>query len=127
MKLKLTDTKAIFINVAETNQEEDISLSLDVSYSDDVPNSFYIDFTVVCVHRLKYLFHVVYRAKFDTDEVITSQFKESHFPKVNAPAIAYPFLRAFVANLMLNSGFDPLMLPTINFTTFKNGNGNDNP
>ena len=57
---------------------------------------------------------------FITDEEITEDFKISHFPKINAPAIAYPYLRAFVSNLTLQSGVDPAMLPTINFIKFEN-------
>ncbi|WP_224964775.1 protein-export chaperone SecB [Acinetobacter guillouiae] len=55
-------------------------------------------------------------ARFASDVEITQQFKESHFPSVNAPAIAYPFLRAFVNNFFINSGYNPVLLPTYNFT-----------
>lgn len=37
------------------------------------------------------------------------------FAKINAPAIAYPFLRAYIANFFISSGYNALMLPTINF------------
>ena len=57
---------------------------------------------------------------FTTDEKITEDFKQSHFPRINAPAIAYPYLRAYVSNLTLQSGTNPVMLPTINFVKFKN-------
>jgi len=57
---------------------------------------------------------------FETDEEITEEFKNSHFPKINAPAIAYPYLRAYVSNLTLQSGVTPVMLPTINFVKFEN-------
>lgn len=52
---------------------------------------------------------------FETDSSITENFKLSHFPKVNAPAIAYPYLRAFISNVTLQSGLEPVILPTINF------------
>lgn len=52
---------------------------------------------------------------FSLDEEITEQFKLSDFPKINAPAIAFPYLRALVSNVTLQSGFDPVMLPSINF------------
>lgn len=55
-------------------------------------------------------------ARFTSDSEITQQFKDSHFPRVNAPAIAYPFLRAFVNNFFINSGYNPVLLPTYNFT-----------
>ncbi|KAA8733905.1 hypothetical protein F4V57_07600 [Acinetobacter qingfengensis] len=55
-------------------------------------------------------------ARFSSKNPITQEFKDSNFPKVNAPAIAYPFIRAFVNNFFINSGYDPVLLPTYNFT-----------
>ena len=52
---------------------------------------------------------------FETEEAITLEFRSSSFVKINAPAISFPYLRAFVANFTLNSGFEPIMLPTFNF------------
>ena len=52
-------------------------------------------------------------------EDIDEKFKESNFPIINAPAIAYPFLRAFVSNFFVSSGYYPILLPTYNFTKFK--------
>jgi preprotein translocase subunit SecB len=49
------------------------------------------------------------------DEPVTEAFKLSTFPKVNAPAIAFPYLRAFVSNLTLQAGLQPVILPSINF------------
>lgn len=56
-----------------------------------------------------------YKADFKNSEEITNDFRASHFVKVNAPAIAYPFLRSFVANILLQSGYDPIILPAVNF------------
>lgn len=38
------------------------------------------------------------------------------FINVNAPAIAYPYLRAFVSNLVLQAGMNPIIMPPVNFT-----------
>lgn len=57
---------------------------------------------------------------FTADKEITEEFKKSNFPRINAPAIAYPYLRAYVSNLTLQSGVNPAMLPTINFVKFEN-------
>ena len=56
-------------------------------------------------------------ANFQTDEVIDASFKNSDFVNVNAPAIAFPFLRTFVANFMLNTGYTPVIFPSYNFQT----------
>lgn len=37
------------------------------------------------------------------------------FIQVNAPAIAYPFLRAFVSTISVNSGYEQVLLPPVNF------------
>lgn len=57
-------------------------------------------------------------AVFGLDEDITEEFKVSDFPKINAPAIAFPYLRALISNITLQSGFRPVMLPSINFVEF---------
>jgi preprotein translocase subunit SecB len=52
---------------------------------------------------------------FKLDEDITEQFKLSNFPKINAPAIAFPYLRSFISNITLQAGYLPVILPSINF------------
>jgi preprotein translocase subunit SecB len=48
---------------------------------------------------------------------INEEFKKSHFPKVNAPAIAFPYLRAMVSTITLQAGLKTVMLPSINFAS----------
>ena len=55
---------------------------------------------------------------FEIDDDITEEFKVSDFSKINAPAIAFPYLRALISNITLQSGFRPVMLPSINFVEF---------
>lgn len=52
---------------------------------------------------------------FKLDKEITEEFKLSDFPKINAPAIAFPYVRAYISTLTLQSGVDPVILPSINF------------
>lgn len=60
-----------------------------------------------------------YKSKFVTDSPMDDEFKKSAFPYVNAPAISYPYLRAFISNLTLNAGYSPVMLPSVNFVALK--------
>lgn len=60
-----------------------------------------------------------FKSKFVTDVPIDDEFINSNFPYVNAPAISYPFLRTFISNLTLNSGYSPVMLPSVNFVALK--------
>lgn len=64
-------------------------------------------------------FELEFLSKFECEQDIDKKFKESNFPIINAPAIAYPFLRAFVSNFFVSSGYYPILLPTYNFTKFK--------
>lgn len=58
---------------------------------------------------------------FRCDQPVTEEFKTSDFPRVNAPAIAFPFLRAYISNFTLQSGINPLVLPSINFVELAKG------
>ena len=58
-------------------------------------------------------------------EKMTEDFKLSSFPKINAPAIAFPYLSAFVSNLTLQSGLEPVILPSINFVQLANNDSSN--
>lgn len=63
----------------------------------------------------KYSMETDYEAVFTTDIDIDDDFRESSFPKVNAPAIAFPYLRAFISNITQQAGYNPVVLPSLNF------------
>lgn len=50
---------------------------------------------------------------FESDVDIT---KEKSFIEVSAPAIIFPYIRAYVSNLTSMSGIQPILLPTFNMT-----------
>ena len=50
---------------------------------------------------------------FESDVDIT---KEKSFVEVSAPAIIFPYIRAYVSNLTSMSGIQPILLPTYNMT-----------
>lgn len=54
-------------------------------------------------------------AYFESKTAIDAAFKQSAFVVQNSPAIAYPYLRAFVSNFTINAGINPIVLPTYNF------------
>jgi preprotein translocase subunit SecB len=139
MRLTLHSTKAIGVSIKQYGLPEDRSesevwipseLNNDVSeddskynlshtpaYSSDLDiEGFAIVFTFhALIPSQSIEVDISYIAEFATDSPISDEFKESNFPKVNAPAIAFPYLRAFISNLLLSSGFTPLILPSINF------------
>ena len=56
-----------------------------------------------------------YEAVFTTDEEIDDNFRKSSFPNVNAPAIAFPYFRAFISTITQQAGYNPVVLPSLNF------------
>lgn len=53
---------------------------------------------------------------FDFDKTLTDSEKNSFF-NVNAPAILFPYVRAYVSALTALSGVPPVIMPTINLST----------
>ena len=52
---------------------------------------------------------------FSSDNEISKSFLESTFVSINAPAILFPFIRAYISTITINAGLNPIILPTINF------------
>lgn len=52
---------------------------------------------------------------FELDQDIDENFLNSKFLTINAPAIAFPYVRSYISNLTLQSGFSPIILPSVNF------------
>ncbi|WP_236450772.1 protein-export chaperone SecB [Stutzerimonas stutzeri] len=96
--------------------ESKFALNHTAAYAEDSSRAFAIifDFSTVLPEQSLEL-ELEYLAEFKTDEDISDEFKQSGFPKVNAPAIAFPYLRAFISNLLLSGGHNPVLLPSINF------------
>ncbi|QTE36968.1 protein-export chaperone SecB [Mucilaginibacter gossypii] len=93
-------------------------LKFDKIFPDENLRSFSILFKLEVSNSSEFDLKIQYECLFSTEEDITTEFKESHFPNINAPAIGFPFLRAYISYLLINSGFEPVLLPTINFTSF---------
>jgi len=93
----------------------DMKFSLITAFSEDSINTFAIIFNLKIQVGKDRILTVKYISEFEADQDITEEDRTSHFFFINAPAIAYPFLRAYIANFMLSSGFNPEILPSINF------------
>lgn len=104
------------------NKEDFLYISFSDIYPEDDRNTFFISFSVqikkddiVNGKEIFGCFEVDFLARFYNINYINKEFKESIFPKINAPAIAYPFLRSFVNSFFINSGYNSVLLPTYNF------------
>ena len=118
MKIQLENWKVIKANFETLSDKPRDENSFDLTtghfFPEDIDDSFGVGFEIDVKDNDFDLF-VEAIFMFKLDEKITEEFKLSNFPKINAPAIAFPFLRSYISNLTLQSGFDPVILPSINF------------
>lgn len=109
--------RTLTIDKAIPGEENPNSLAFnyDVSFPEDNQRQFIITFDFHLFSEGKFKLILVHDFFFETDTDLDDNFKNGHFPKVNAPAIAYPYLRAFVSTLLLNAGLEAINLPAVNF------------
>lgn len=122
MNIQLVNTRVESLNMKFSSDasEENFSLSYANGISEDNNQLFIIKFNVSLQSSHGYLINLEYVAEFTSDESLNEQFMESPFLVVNAPAIAYPYLRSFISCITLNSGYVPAFLPTLNFQALAN-------
>lgn len=120
MKIQLESWRIVDLsfNALEEPREEDNKNSFNLKTGQLFPPEEKSMFTVffdatISDGEFDLLLKAIFR--FTTDTEIDEEFKISDFPKINAPAIAFPYLRAYISNLTLQSGYDPVILPSINF------------
>ena len=61
------------------------------------------------------IYKIEYHTVFEADGEIDDEFLDSDFAKISAPAIGFPYVRAFISNLSLQAGLPLVILPSINF------------
>lgn len=117
MRIQLESWKIQTLNftmVEDEREENSFSLKVGQVFPENEKKQFVIIFDIDLQDKdFDLVFQVAF--VFSTEEEINEDFKFSDFPKINAPAIAFPFIRAYISNLTLQSGFEPVILPSINF------------
>lgn len=109
----------------EKLEQKDVELSANVTTQSalvkgvEVDNAFVIIIVVETATNVGIHINVECQAVFVVDTKIDIEFLQTHFVKLNAPAIVYPFVRSFVSNLSVNAGFPAIILPAINFASEK--------
>jgi preprotein translocase subunit SecB len=120
MELQILESKAYKMSFnkhdeGETEKPKSFELTYKIVYDGNKDNTFAVVFNSKIIHPKDFELIIEHVTWFKTSESIDQAFKESDFPKINAPAIAFPFLRSLVATITTNSGYRPAFLPSINF------------
>lgn len=119
MKFQLQENKVDSLHIDKVDGEAESKNTFNFEYrclfDDSVNDEFVILFDFFLQSKNKFTLNLEHRFIFKSDEPLTPDFLNSHYTSINAPAIAYPFLRAFVATLLLNAGLESVSLPAINF------------
>ncbi|MEI6545273.1 MAG: protein-export chaperone SecB [Methylococcales bacterium] len=114
--IRISSFKAEHISLVQKNiEKDDFELGFNIGFSEGESKTFVIQFKTLISSSSGYELTVEYVSIFEADEIITEDFKSSGFVTINAPAIAYPFLRSFISTITLNAGYEPVLIPTINF------------
>lgn len=117
MNLQLDNWRVLEFQITEKEEidSNDGQFNLDyTTHGSDKENEFFVKFEMNIVDP-RYRFHLVISYRFGTDEKVTDQFLSGEFANQNAPAIAFPYVRAYISNVTLQSGFHPVILPSVNF------------
>lgn len=118
MELTVVQHKVIGVNLKpsqEKDSEKEFNLQYEPHFYEKDKKKFDVIFNINLLEPNQYHLTLKYKTTFKTSNDINEKFKKSHFPFVNAPAIGFPFLRSFVSFMILNAGYSPLILPSINF------------
>jgi len=109
------------LNLSESGSPEEsqeggaYKLGLNVFLDPIRPNTFGVLFEIDLTHHNEFKLLLHYLSWFESPEPIQKEDVDSPFARINAPAIAFPYLRSFVSLVTLNSGFRLAILPTVNF------------
>lgn len=124
-------TKEVVMKIDSYNNsvadEVDTQLKIKNGFTSEDKHIFAIIFELTLENKERnFYLKVEAHNHFRLNQEITDEFKDSTFINVNAPAIAFPYVRAFISNLTLNSGYDPIILPSYNFVNIYKENISEN-
>lgn len=118
MNIQLKSWEVKNLNIETTKDSNDTKQTFRFSCGNGLSasnrNEFFVGFKVMLTDP-KFRLKVEMHFSFETDEPVTEEFKKSSFLKINAPAIAFPYLRSYISTLTMLSGFDTVVLPSVNF------------
>lgn len=118
MNIQLKSWEVKNLNFEAVNEKRDMKQTFRFSCGNGLSETddkiFFVGFRVV-LNNPMYDLRLEMQFSFEVDEPLTKDFMKSPFLKINAPAIAFPYLRSYISNLTMQSGYDAVMLPSVNF------------
>ncbi len=123
IKLQATYVRALsLVHNAASGSEAEVGLGFTTQFmfSKEQSNTFIVSFSIEVPLDDETVMELSYEAKFESDQEMSEEFQKSPFVGVNAPAIAYPYMRAYISTFCALSGFEPVILPTVNFQALYN-------
>ena len=113
-KVKNLSFKINDIQIEKKTKKNSFNLSMGHFFSEENSKEFGIGFRInIKDEEFNILMEMVFL--FELDENVDEKFKQSDFLTINAPAIAFPYVRSYISNLTLQSGFSPIILHSVNF------------
>ncbi len=114
-RLRLSKVELSEENVQNEEKDSTFTLGLNVLADPKRSEIFGVFFNVEMVQQEEFSLELTFVAWFESPEPLAQEQISSPFARINAPAIAFPYLRSFISLLTLNSGFKPVILSTVNF------------
>ncbi len=115
MEIRLIETSVMDLQYSPSTEGGEEDVRCRPVYREDQPSRFAVIYEVTAAFRRGGWLKLKYFAVFETSEAIGDEFRKSHFPRVNAPAVAYPYVRAFIAQFSSLVGAETYTLPVRNF------------
>ncbi|HCM9313558.1 TPA: protein-export chaperone SecB [Enterobacter ludwigii] len=119
MHLQLKDNHVDELLITKTQEHNELVNRINFTYSShsvvESDSEFCVKFDFTLTSDRGFKFKLIHDFIFECDESLDENFWNGNFHKINAPAIAYPYLRAFVSTVLLNAGLESVNLPSINF------------
>ena len=113
-KVKNLSFKINDIQIEKKTKKNSFNLSMGHFFSEENSKEFGIGFRInIKDEEFNILMEMVFL--FELEEDVDEKFKQSDFLTINAPAIAFPYVRSYISNLTLQSGFSQIILPSVNF------------
>jgi|SRR5471030_2472527 len=130
LQIKPSEFKTLSLSIAKSQDHEPelvankLDLSVEAVKAGDKAVSVLLNLKLVLEDDV--LMSLCYAVTFDVEDPANADFKvvdstlTDTFIQVNAAAIAYPFLRAYVSTISINSGYKSILLPAVNFQAIFN-------